>query len=165
MIVWLALAAPAHTDIVGVASVVDADTIEIDGQRIWLHGIDAPESSQTLPERDRPEMAVRAGGSPGTTGPNWRAHRHLDERDVDRYGRIIGRSLVGGLDINEWRWLRAWLKRAGNTPVTKWPQRTRRGEAGERCGRARSSRLGSGGTGAERQRRAALCRSNCPELS
>jgi endonuclease YncB( thermonuclease family) len=25
-----------------------------------------------------------------------------DERDVDRYGRIVGRCLVGGLDINEW---------------------------------------------------------------
>lgn len=25
-----------------------------------------------------------------------------DERDVDRYGRIAGRCLLGGLDINEW---------------------------------------------------------------
>jgi endonuclease YncB( thermonuclease family) len=25
-----------------------------------------------------------------------------DERDVDRYGRIVGRCLVGDLDINEW---------------------------------------------------------------
>jgi endonuclease YncB( thermonuclease family) len=25
-----------------------------------------------------------------------------DERDVDRYERIVGRCLVGALDINEW---------------------------------------------------------------
>ena len=25
-----------------------------------------------------------------------------DERDIDRYGRIVGRCLVGGLDVDEW---------------------------------------------------------------
>ncbi|WP_164547111.1 MULTISPECIES: thermonuclease family protein [unclassified Mesorhizobium] len=40
---WTAVNAPA---IVGTASVVDGDTIEIHGQRIRFNGIDAPESRQ-----------------------------------------------------------------------------------------------------------------------
>ncbi len=41
------LALPAHADIVGKARVIDGDTIEINGRRIDLYGIDAPETGQT----------------------------------------------------------------------------------------------------------------------
>lgn len=37
---------PARVSVIGRSSVVDADTIEIHGQRIRLFGIDAPESTQ-----------------------------------------------------------------------------------------------------------------------
>ena len=40
----LTLSAPAQADITGTASVIDGDTIEVHGQRIRFHGIDAPES-------------------------------------------------------------------------------------------------------------------------
>ena len=40
------LATPALADVTGTASVIDGDTIEVHGQRIRFHGIDAPENRQ-----------------------------------------------------------------------------------------------------------------------
>ncbi len=95
------LATPALADVAGTASVIDGDTIEVHGQRIRLHGIDAPESRQLC----------RLDGKPwqcGKDATNALADM-IDRRPVtcedlgrDRYKRIIGRCIVAGEDMGAW---------------------------------------------------------------
>jgi len=91
----------AEKQIMGVASVIDGDTIEIHGQRIRLHGIDAPESKQLClvdgkPWRCGAEAANRISEKIG------RQTVMCDGRDKDRYGRVVAVCSVGGKDLNAW---------------------------------------------------------------
>ena len=54
----LAHRAEAEAPIVGTASIIDGDTIEVHGTRIRLHGIDAPESSQNAIGQTAPTGAA-----------------------------------------------------------------------------------------------------------
>ena len=77
-------------EITGTAALTDGETIEIHGQDIRLHGIDAPESGQ---------RCYRPDGTPWRCGQ--KAALALDRRigggpvrctwsEKDRYGRLIG---------------------------------------------------------------------------
>jgi endonuclease YncB( thermonuclease family) len=99
----LALATPTcASDLVGRASVVDGDTIEIHDTRIRLFGIDAPESAQTC--RDAADKEYRCG----QVAANELAD-HLDgktvaciPRELDRYGRTVALCMVSDADIGDW---------------------------------------------------------------
>jgi endonuclease YncB( thermonuclease family) len=98
----------AHPAIIGRASVIDADTIEIHGTRIRLDGIDAPESGQRC--RNPAGVLARCGAAAANALDAFLAARPVTciPTGLDRYKRQIARCEVGGADIG------AWLVSSGN---------------------------------------------------
>jgi endonuclease YncB( thermonuclease family) len=93
--------------IVGRASVIDGDTLEIHGTRIRLHGIDAPESGQSCTAQGRQwncgqraayALSVKIGFNPIACDP----------KDRDRYGRVVAVCRSGNLDLNAWMVAEGW---------------------------------------------------------
>ena len=101
LVLTFIVAAPAFADITGQPRVVDGDTLEIAGQHIRLHGIDAPESKQ-LCYLDGKRW--QCGKDAGNILSDLINHRPVtcEERDKDRYGRIVAVCNAGGEDLNAW---------------------------------------------------------------
>jgi len=96
----LASALPAVAlDLVGRASIVDGDTLDIRGARIRLWGIDAPESAQLCRGRDR--KPYRCGALSANTLDAFTHGKTVrcTAVDGDRYGRIVARCAAGGTDL------------------------------------------------------------------
>ncbi len=101
------LATPALADVAGIASVIDGDTLEIHGQRIRLHGIDAPESRQLCRLDGKP---WQCGKDAANALAEKIARRPVTCEDLgrDRHKRIIGRCTVAGEDIDAWMVSQGW---------------------------------------------------------
>ncbi|WP_334380523.1 thermonuclease family protein [Bradyrhizobium sp. AZCC 1577] len=101
-------------DFVGRASVVDGDTLEIQGTRIRLWGVDAPESSQLC--RGEDSSQYRCGAQAAKDLDAFIARRPVSCSPVsfDAYGRTIATCSAGGTDLGE------WLVRKGL--ALDWPQ-------------------------------------------
>jgi len=89
-------------DLLGVARVIDGDTLEIRGVRIRLHGIDAPESRQSCirPSGDRWRCGRQAARA--LSDRIGRRPVACSVRDVDRYDRAIAICSQGDEDLNRW---------------------------------------------------------------
>lgn len=102
------MAAQAQQAIVGVASVIDGDTIEIHGTRIRFHGIDAPESRQ---ECTRSNSATWRCGQQSALALAERIRRATIRclpRDRDRYERVVAVCFKDGEDLNRWLVRNGW---------------------------------------------------------
>jgi endonuclease YncB( thermonuclease family) len=89
----------ADSGLVGRASVVDGDTLEVRGKRVRLVAIDAFESSQTCALHGRPYRC-------GQEGALWLSNL-IGERNVrcevtgqDRYQRALAICFLGDIDLN-----------------------------------------------------------------
>ena len=77
--------------VIGHASVVDGDTIEIHGERIRFNGIDAPESPQTCHDRDGKPYRCGASSAVALTKLlKTSSPTRCEFVERDRYGRFVG---------------------------------------------------------------------------
>ncbi|MCJ2181055.1 thermonuclease family protein [Novosphingobium album (ex Hu et al. 2023)] len=86
--------------ILGTAKVIDGDTIDLGGQRVRLHGIDAVEAQQSCSRNGElwncgqdatALLSSLANGRPVT----------CRQRDIDRYDRIVATCEVGRQDLGK----------------------------------------------------------------
>jgi endonuclease YncB( thermonuclease family) len=92
--------ATAARSIVGVAHVVDGDTISIGETRIRLEGIDAPEAGQTC---KRKWIGYWSCGSAATNALAALIESKTvtcEGRGLDKYGRTLAVCFVDGEDVN-----------------------------------------------------------------
>ncbi|MEM8606979.1 MAG: thermonuclease family protein [Myxococcota bacterium] len=108
----LALSVPvgagAAVTLVGQATVIDGDTLEIRGKRVRLHGVDAPESSQqcTTPSGKRWRCGQKAALA--LSKKIDRQNIRCSGKKSDRYGRLVAVCRVGDVNLNQWLVRRGW---------------------------------------------------------
>lgn len=112
----LALPANAADPIIGRATVIDGDTIEIAGERIRFNGIDAPESWQRCEDESGEEY--RCGKEAAFALDEWLAQSRPTRCEFverDRYKRFVGTCFrADGYEVNR------WLVETGN--AVDWPR-------------------------------------------
>lgn len=88
--------------ITGRAAVLEGDTIEINGQVIRLHGIDAPQHRQTC--RDRRGAVYRCGLKSKTALDLflWSNEITCHILSSDKYGRKLANCSLGQVDVADW---------------------------------------------------------------
>jgi endonuclease YncB( thermonuclease family) len=86
----------------GRASVIDGDTLEVQGTRIRLFGIDAPESAQTC--LDQAARTYRCGQRAAFALSDKVGARAVSCQPTgkDRFDRVVARCSVAGEDLQAW---------------------------------------------------------------
>ncbi|GIW26254.1 MAG: hypothetical protein KatS3mg075_741 [Meiothermus sp.] len=98
----------AQNTVVGRASVVDGDTLEIQGVRVRLWGVDAVESNQTC--LDAQGKVYPCGRRAAFALADFLGQRTVSctRRDTDRYGRMVAVCSVADVEVNRWLVEQGW---------------------------------------------------------
>ena len=91
----------------GFARAIDGDTLEVDGVRVRLHGIDAPEYEQPCWFHGRHWLCGREATR---VLANQLHDRQVvcEIRDRDVYGRVVATCSIAGGDLNAWMVAEGW---------------------------------------------------------
>lgn len=94
-------ASPAVETSVSMSVVVDGDTLTLDGVRVRLWGVDAPEQEQTC---RREGQGYPCGRAASQALRDWIGRRPVScvEIEKDQYGRSVARCAVDGEDVGGW---------------------------------------------------------------
>lgn len=98
---------PSEGGVEGKARVVDGDTLEVAGERVRLHGVDAP-------ELDQPCERNGASYPCGVAAARWLEERigsdqvRCEEVERDRYGRLVAVCFAGTENLNEGLVVAGW---------------------------------------------------------
>lgn len=103
-------ASTSHTDRTGRASVIDGDTIELHGERIRFHGVDAPESGQTCNDADGDKWRCGQKAAYQLSDKLGARTVSCEKKDMDRYGRTVAKCSVGGEDVGAWLVSNGWAR-------------------------------------------------------
>lgn len=95
-------AARAEPALLGVASVIDGDTIEIHGQQVRLQGIDAPERAQACIRPDGEPWRCGQAAALSLADHIERAVIRCEAIGTDYYGRSLATCFKGNEDLNRW---------------------------------------------------------------
>jgi endonuclease YncB( thermonuclease family) len=95
------LSAPAHSQSAqGIAVAVDGDTLDVEGMRVRLFGIDAPEARQSC-EREGQSWHCGEEATALLRALLQRGAVSCQQQDVDAYGRSVAICSVGRIDLSE----------------------------------------------------------------
>jgi endonuclease YncB( thermonuclease family) len=108
LLVGVLQGAALANELLGIARIVDGDTVQIGTVKIRLEGIDAPETDQLCLNREgkrwtcgieaRDRLIQKSGGKVWACRTN----------SADRYGRALATCEVEGININRWLVREGW---------------------------------------------------------
>lgn len=102
------LASPAAAETIsGAATVIDGDTLEIEGRRVRLFGIDAPELGQTC-SRDGETWACGEEASSQLRALAGAAPVNCRGDELDQYDRLVAICSTGALELNRTMVTEGW---------------------------------------------------------